>query len=131
MSEPIPYMGYPPPRSGPPGVLTWFKVYCVIMCLMYLAVVALGVMFLTMNLDQDMEESENQITGIIFIAIGLLLFAVCLLPMLLRPRPWLWVYDLVLICLGLTSICFWPISIPLLIYWLKPETKAYFKEAQT
>jgi hypothetical protein len=54
------------------------------------------------------------------------LFGACLLPLVLRPQPWLWTYDLVIICLGMTSACFLPACIPLLIFWLKPETKHYF-----
>lgn len=48
------------------------------------------------------------------------------LPLVLGPWPWLWTYDLVIICLGMTSTCILPASIPLLIFWLKPETKRYF-----
>jgi len=44
----------------------------------------------------------------------------------LRPKPWVWIYDLVIICMGMTSACFLPAAIPLLIYWLKPEVKAHF-----
>jgi hypothetical protein len=32
----------------------------------------------------------------------------------------------VTIGLGMTSACTLPICIPLLIFWLKPETKAFF-----
>jgi hypothetical protein len=38
----------------------------------------------------------------------------------------LWVYDLVVICLGMTSACILPASVPLLIFWLKPEVKSHF-----
>jgi hypothetical protein len=58
--------------------------------------------------------------------IGLALFGACLLPLILRPRPWLWTYNLVVICVGMTSACFLPFCIPLLIFWLKPEVKAHF-----
>ena len=44
----------------------------------------------------------------------------------LPRRPWVWIYDLVLICLGLTSVCCLPATIPLLVYWLKPEAKSWF-----
>ena len=57
---------------------------------------------------------------------GLLFFAASLVPFLFKPRPWLWVYDLVIICIGFTSLCTLPGCIALLIYWLKLETKAYF-----
>jgi hypothetical protein len=37
-----------------------------------------------------------------------------------------WVYDIVLICLGMTSVCCMPVTIPLLIFWIKPDAKAWF-----
>lgn len=40
-------------------------------------------------------------------------------------RPWRWTVGLVAICLGLTG-CTAPFAIPLLIFWVKPETKAAF-----
>ena len=43
-----------------------------------------------------------------------------------RPRPWVWTYDLVVICFGFTSACFFPFCIPLLIFWLKPPVKEWF-----
>ena len=42
-----------------------------------------------------------------------------------KPKPWTWVYNLVVICLGLTS-CSMIFCIPLLIFWLKPECKNYY-----
>jgi hypothetical protein len=41
-------------------------------------------------------------------------------------KPWAWIYHLVLICVGFTSACCMLASIPLLIFWVRPETKAYF-----
>lgn len=64
--------------------------------------------------------------GALMLLIGLGLFAACLLPLLVSPRSWLWTYDLVIICLGMSSACFLPACIPLLIFWLKPDTKRYF-----
>jgi hypothetical protein len=43
----------------------------------------------------------------------------------LPKRRWVWIYDLVLICLSFTGCCI-AFGIPLLIFWLKPETKAFF-----
>jgi hypothetical protein len=46
--------------------------------------------------------------------------------LLLPPRPWTWIYHLVIICFGMTSACCIPMCVPLVIFWLKPDTKAYF-----
>lgn len=41
-----------------------------------------------------------------------------------------WIYGIVLLAMGLTSCCFIAFSIPLFIFWLKPETRAYFESAE-
>jgi len=61
-----------------------------------------------------------------FAAMGLALCAAIGVGLLAPRRKWGWVYALVVICLGLTSCCTMPACIPLLIFWLKPETKAYY-----
>jgi hypothetical protein len=62
-----------------------------------------------------------------------LLFGICgvlalvyLSSFFIHPRPWAWIYHLVLICVGLSSPCIMPASIPLLIFWIRPETRQYF-----
>jgi hypothetical protein len=75
--------------------------------------------------DTETSVLAARLIGVVLLLTGLALFGACLLPLVLEPRPWLWTYDLVIICLGMTSTCILPASIPLLIYWLKPETKRY------
>jgi hypothetical protein len=101
--------------------------------LMYLAVAALGIVFFVVDpatfkakLDMEMEPVFAKIMGSVIIIMGLGFAVVSAIPLLFSPRPWTWVYSLVLICLGLTSPCFLPFSIPLMIFWLKPEAKAYY-----
>lgn len=113
--------------NQPPKVLLWFKVYCGILCLLYLATAAFSVRFLLGDPDDlEMPELAARIMGGGLLVGGLVLFGLSLLPLILTPRPWLWTFDLVVICLGMTSACFLPACIPLLIFWLKPETKQYF-----
>jgi hypothetical protein len=38
-----------------------------------------------------------------------------------------WIYQIVLIGLGLTSVCCLPATVPLLISYVKPEVKAWFE----
>ncbi|HUP43957.1 MAG TPA: hypothetical protein VM779_00450 [Thermoanaerobaculia bacterium] len=125
MTVPPSYHPAPPqiPASAPP-VVTWFKVYAGIMCLLYLLVIAGGMFFL---LFPDATDGEDAwIAGIIFFAIGLPLLVTFGASLFLPPKPWVWIYDIVLICLGFTSCLTLPFCIALLIFWLKPETKVYF-----
>jgi len=113
-----------------PQVINWFKFYCVLMALLYFLVFIGGVVLAVVpaeNMDIPQEEAAFlYVYVVLFIGFGLALGVAFLVGLFLGPKPWVWVYDIVLICLGLTSCCTMIICIPLLIYWIKPETKAYF-----
>ena len=64
--------------------------------------------------------------GVALAVTGAVLHSVCFSAFFLPRRPWAWVVHLVLIALGLTSCCTLPASIPLLVYWLKPDAQAWF-----
>lgn len=110
-----------------PAVMTWYKVYCVLMALLYLMLVAAGVfLIIVAPSDRDMSAEEAQLTGGIMLFMGIALAIPFLIGVFLQRKPWAWVFGLVLICIGLTSVCCLPATIPLLIHWIKPETKLYF-----
>jgi hypothetical protein len=114
-----------------PGVITWFSVYCWILCIMYFVVMAVAIIMLVGDPAKfGVPAAQACFQGVFLLLVGGIFFAAGLLPLLLRPRPWLWVYDLIVICLGLTSCCFWPICIPLIIFWIRPEVKQYFGRPQ-
>jgi hypothetical protein len=116
-----------PPEAAVPKVLLWFKVYAGFLAFIYAMCIALSFVFLLVPHEKlEMGRTEALVLGAMFLVLGVVLLIACLLPFFLKPRPWVWVYDLVLICLGMTSACFLPACIPLLIFWLKPETKNYF-----
>jgi hypothetical protein len=113
--------------AQPPKFIWWFKIYSGFLCLLYLATAGSSLFFfLAEPTDIEMSVTGARITGALLLIAGLVFFGACLLPLVLGPRPWLWTYDLVIICLGMTSACFLPVCIPLLIFWLKPEAKKYF-----
>jgi len=110
-----------------PKVLAWFKVYSALLAAVYLVLAASSlVFFLVKPSNLDTTKGGAILMGLMMLGIGLVFAAAFVLPFFLKPKPWVWIYDLVLICVGLTSPCCMPASIPLLIYWLKPEVKAYF-----
>jgi len=112
-----------------PPVYTWYKVYCAAMAVMYLFVAIVGVLFLagvSFMPAQDQDKLAGLIVGPMYIIMGLAFMVPFILALFLSPKPWVWIYGLVLICLGMTSCCCLPASIPLLIYWIKPDVKLYF-----
>lgn len=114
-------------RAKRPGVWTGYVVYCIAMALLYLSCVPMGLFFFFWGADlPDTSAAEARLVGVVFGGLGVVLFIPFALGPLLPRRPWTWVYGLVLICLGMTSACCLPVTIPLLIYWIKPEAKAFF-----
>jgi MFS family permease len=109
-----------------PPVYKWFVVYCIFMALGYLIVAVMGLVFLFIEPDRDMSAAEAKIMGSVMLIMGLMFFVPYVAAPFLPRQSWVWVLGLVLICIGLTSACCLPASIPLLIFWLKPEMKAFY-----
>ena len=109
-----------------PPVYKWFVAYCILMAVLYLAMAVMGIVFLFVEPDRNMNEAEPKIMGAMFLILGLVFFVPYLLAPFLPRKSWVWVFGLVLICIGLTSTCCLPACLPLLIYWLKPEMKAFY-----
>jgi hypothetical protein len=109
-----------------PSAYKWYIVYCVLMALLYLATAAMGIAFLFIEPDRNTSEAEAKIMGFTLLVLGLACFGVYAAAPFLPRKSWVWVFGLVLICLGLTSLCLLPVCIPLLLAWLKPEMKIFF-----
>jgi len=97
------------------------------MALLYLFCLGLGIIFLVAEpTSPDTSAEEARLMGLIFAILGFLLTIPFAAGPFLPREPWAWIFGLVLICIGLGSACCLPFTIPLLIFWLKPETKSYF-----
>ena len=122
--------GAPLNLANPPA-FKWFVAYCVLMALMYLATAVMGIVFLVTEPDREMSEAEARIMGVVMIILGLVFFTPYALAPFFPRKSWAWVFGLVLICIGLTSLCCLPVCIPLLLQWLKPEMKAFYGRTET
>ena len=109
-----------------PTVCGWFIGYCVLMCVLYLFLMGVGLMYPKLAELAEEKQAEAKILGPVYFILGLVFLIPFAIAPFLQPSPGVWVYDLVLICLGMTSCCTLPLTIPLLIFWIKPETKSYF-----
>jgi hypothetical protein len=97
-----------------------------VLCAVAGAAVAFFRRFLAEGSKGEYEEPFLLAYGLLLMLLGLGLCAVFAASLFLPPRPWVWVYDLVLIALGLSSPCCIAASLPLLIYWIKDDTRRYF-----
>ena len=123
---------------GRPAVINWFMTYAILMVVIYILVIGFGI-FLAMNpdffVDPDARMTSNVPTsnveavvmGVIYAGIGVVLAAAFIVSLFTPQRFWAWIYNLVMICIGLTSCCFWPICIPLLIFWVKQDVRDWYR----
>ncbi|MGK2860017.1 MAG: hypothetical protein ACSLFQ_22705 [Thermoanaerobaculia bacterium] len=110
-----------------PSVVLWLKIYVVLNALMYLAVAGLLAAVAILAPDFLAEELGPAVILLAIASFCVLLALVYLVALAFPLRPWAWVYDLVLICLGFTGCLTLPFSIALLIFWIKPEAKNWFE----
>ena len=111
----------------PPPVLRWFKVYAGVMTAIYvLCLIGGPIMIFFAGTVRGDERVLLTIQGTLLAVVGLAFSIACALPFFLPRRPWVWIYDLVIICVGMTSCGCLPFCIPLLIFWIKPEARAWF-----
>lgn len=132
MSNNFDYIQYQ--NKPTPKVLNWYKAYCIMLGLMYLLMLGAGVFLLVIDPSilgadptNDLEKLEEiKIQSVIMVVLGLVFAIPYLVAPFLPKKPWVWVYGIVLIAITMSSCCLLPLAIPLLIYWIKPETKYYF-----
>ena len=98
------------------------------MAFLALGIAGLGFFFLFVPIEPQKPGDEQVFLfmGVAYGGVGLLTFLVFAVAALLPAKPYNWFVGIVMIALGFSSCCLWPACIPLLIYWVKPETKALF-----
>ncbi len=115
-------VGYDPPASsrGRPEVITWFRVYAATT-----AVLCVAIVLFCLSLGAEAREGTDELL-LVLVGASALGFATAYAVGALVPfKPWAWTFGLILICLGLSG-CMMVFAIPILVYWLKPQTKAAF-----
>jgi hypothetical protein len=104
-----------------PGVVTWYKVYCIGMAVMYAVLAVVGAWMLA----TDPFEGDDDGLGVVLTVVSLPL-AIVYAAGLAAPRSkGGWIFGIVLIAIGLSG-CTMVASIPLLIFWINDRTKAWF-----
>jgi hypothetical protein len=126
----LPHAAIQRSQTQSPGMWKCYLVYCVLMAIDYLSVATFGAILLAFPnklAEDEFDSHQNIVWGGMLVAMGglfLLLFAVA--PFL--PRSYIaWNYGLVTISIGLMSLCTWPFCAALLWFWVKRETRAFFR----
>jgi hypothetical protein len=110
----------------------WYRVYCAAMALLYIGLAAVGIYLATEPLESSSyERDQTELMGIIYAIIGTAFFLLFAVALVLPRKPYNWIVGIVMMAIGMTSCCTLPAVVPLLIYWVKPETQAYFGRKQS
>lgn len=120
---------YSSPQNNELGRKTffWYRIYCAVLAALYLFVIVFGIVIAVLQPEsREYKPQEMLLMGIIYAVVGAVFFLVFAVALFLPPKSYNWIVGIVLIALGMTSCCFIPICVPLLIFWMKPETKAFF-----
>lgn len=117
----------PPALDESPKVWLFMRIYVVVMALLYWG---FAVLFAVLFAREPSTEPIPTIVSVM--RAGLLLLCVALgaafLAMLFLPRrPWSWIYGIVLLALGSTSLCIAPATIPMLVFWVQPGVRTFWK----
>ncbi len=123
----------PPAINPKPKVIFWYRLYATGMFGLYFIILVAMILLAILVPFEELKHTEPDLPPIFFMiyfvaisSLSLVMAAVFALSFFLKNRPWTWVYHLVLICLGFGSPCCLPASIPLLIFWIKDDTRHYF-----
>jgi len=121
-----PMPGEPPAGMDKPPVVLWYQIYCIGLAVLYVSVLGfMVVMGVIAARGASMKPEDLIVSGVV--AVMCVPFAVFYAAAPFLPnKPWAWTYGIVAIAIGMTSACCLPACVPLLIYWMKPETKMFF-----
>lgn len=108
-------------------VYFWYRVYCSALVVLYLVAAILGAIAIVGSYGANVEKPEDAFKGgIVLLIFGGVLAVVYLTGVILSPKSATWIWGIVLIALGMISVCLLPFTLPLLLFWLKPATQNYF-----
>lgn len=126
-----PGTSYGGPAERPPDGVTYYRIYAWIIGVLSVIGALAGVvmMFLPMLLDKGSTSPgsmlETWLGGLFYFGMGAAQATPVFITLFAGRKPWVHTLGTVVIGLGMMSCCM-PILIPLLIVWMKPETKQWF-----
>ena len=104
----------------------WYRVYCLVMAFVSLALAGAGIFIAVVPMDvPPQDQMQMYFLGIFYGVLGIIFFFIYAVATLLPAKPYNWIVGIVIIALGMASCCTWPAVIPLLIFWVKPETQEF------
>jgi hypothetical protein len=133
------------PQGMPPGTeygaladrapdgIYYFRIYGGIQAVLHglVTLAGLGMMFVPLWAPASAGAGGTDVgvwivMGLFYGGMGLVFLVPTLIALFGGRRPWVHVVGTVVIAMGMLSICCIPVLIPLLLVWMKPETRAWY-----
>lgn len=117
------------PLSPTLGGKVWmaYIVYCAVIAISIFVVTSPGLLLTVVALFSD--DYGADAARVVFGTYTFLGLA-AMLPFAVAPflpkKSWVWIYGVILLCAGSLTCVALPVTVPLFIYWLKPETELFF-----
>ena len=105
----------------------WYRLLCSATAVVGIVIAILGIFAIIGSFDETGEDASDAFNGgIILITSGVFPALLSFLGVVFPPRPWSWAFGLALLILMTFSCALCVFSVPILTFWLKYETRAYF-----
>lgn len=106
----------------------WYRIFCSIIVIPGIVIAILGFVAIIGSFGENVKDASGAFAGgIMFMLVGGVPALFYILGVVLPAKPFHWFYGIFLLVLGILSCGLAPLAIPLLIFWFKPETQAYFE----
>ncbi|HMR05933.1 MAG TPA: hypothetical protein PKA88_09145 [Polyangiaceae bacterium] len=121
---------YAAPVSDPKHAVRWLQGFCAAQLLFYggLSLMGFGLVA-TVAIDPGMRAAPGDpplwVIGSFLLVYGLPLAVAHVVGVVAPRKPWAYTYGIVLCAAAFVCGGCWFLAIPVLIFWLKPETRAY------
>lgn len=118
------------PSVTPPPVVVWYGRYCQAMLALFAVVSLYGLRVIATRVELAARMEVDPVAVGLFgglLSLTLLFLAFVHFAALRTPRsPWAWKIHAIVLAIGLTTLVLWPVALPLIWFWMKPETKRFF-----
>jgi len=113
----------------PPEGVYYFRIFAVLAALVDIGIVGLGLVMMispALHAGPASLGTGEVMGGLVYGALGMVHFIPTMLVLLGPRSPWVHTLGTVILALTLHQCCCIPLLIPLLIVWMKPETKRWY-----
>ena len=103
-----------------PKTVFWFEVFCLI-------IILINFLFLLLLLQRGDWLGHIVSEDIIWIISIMATFVLYIPPLVLPRKQWVWVFNITLLGISVTSIILIPVVVPLIVLYSKPEVRNFYK----